>query len=343
MDNACKSHTEYDNTELVINERERELNLFRAMYYQLNAKPDSMSKAFSKRVIICRDDIIELNRLLNDKIKMLYQDDGYIATITINLSNKQLISFDCWEQFIDYPWTENQCINSIILKWNFNIRMPQYEYPQNHTLMVKLTNGLRPEEMLNLIFSGNIEDFDEIETNTFPVAARVDFIHPILGEELLNIVSKWVNGLKHNRLKKNVFVLFLQKYRKRVAQYFNYVTFILITILGAVLINKEMLSYKINYIEQLSIEQFLTFLNSIIFYILFLFISLRFFTVIAQKIYERLSVYGSGFVFSITKGDKEKQEDIKDKDDKNAKKILIQFLFSIIFNVLCGVISGILI
>lgn len=104
-----------------------------------------------------------------------------------------------------------------------------------------------------------------------------------------------------------------------------------------------MLSYKITYIEQLSIEQFLTFLNSIIFYILFLFISLRFFTVIAQKIYERLSVYGSGFVFSITKGDKEKQEEIKDKDDKNAKKILIQFLFSLIFNILCGVISGILI
>ncbi|MEZ3506842.1 MAG: hypothetical protein K1W10_07870, partial [Lachnospiraceae bacterium] len=56
----------------------------------------------------------------------------------------------------------------------------------------KISNGLRPEEMLNLIFSGKIEDFEEIETNTFPVAARVDFIEPILGDELLNIVSEWI-------------------------------------------------------------------------------------------------------------------------------------------------------
>lgn len=56
--------------------------------------------------------------------------------------------------------------------------------------------------MLNLIFSGKVEDFEEIETNVFPVAARVDFIEPILGDELLNIVSEWIRGLRENRDKK---------------------------------------------------------------------------------------------------------------------------------------------
>lgn len=202
MNKNAESGVNLNKGELEVAQEEKNLALFRSMYYQMNAKPDSMSKVFSQKVIITREDIIDLNDRVNRKVRMHYQDDGYIATITVSLNNREVINFECWKEFLDYEWVEANCINSIILKWSFNVRMPQYEYPQNHVLMVKLSNGLRPEEMLNLIFSGKVEDFEEIETNAFPIAARVDFIEPILGDELLNIVSEWIRGLRENKDKK---------------------------------------------------------------------------------------------------------------------------------------------
>lgn len=343
MSNDCVNDVKYDTTELTINEQERELNFFRTMYYQLNAKPDSMSKAFSRKVIITRDNIIELNKQVLEKIRLHYHDDGFIATITANLSNKQVLNFNCWEEFVNYDWIVTQCINSIILKWNFNIRMPQYEYPQNHTLIVKLSNGLGPGELLSIIFSGKIEDIDEIETNAFPVIARVDFIEPILGEELLNIVSKWVDGLKHTKSKSNVFILFMQKYRKRTAQYFNYFSFIMVAILGGIVINNLVQSFNVVTLGMIQTSQFMELFNLLIIYFIILFLSLKLFEGIAEKVYENLTKYGQNFIFNITKGDKEKQEEIDERNHKNGKKIILQFICSIVFNVLCGVISGLLV
>lgn len=329
--------------ELEVSLEEKNLALYRSMYYQMNAKPDSMSKVFSQKVVITREDIVELNERVNRKIRMHYQDDGFIATITVSLSNREVINFECWSEFLDYEWVESTCIKSIILKWNFNIRMPQYEYPQNHVLMVKLSDGLRPEEMLNLIFSGKIEDFDEMDTNTFPVAARVDFIEPILGDELLNIVSEWIRGLKENREKKNPFVVLLRKYRKRVAQYINYFAFIMLAWLGIAIINKLVHGFNVNKFADLTSNQFLILFDCVVVIYIVLFASLKILHNIARKIYDTLAQYGQGFAFSITKGDKKRQDEIRSYDEKNAKSIIAKFVFSLIFNVACGIIATLLV
>ena len=328
--------------DLVVSEEERELALFRSMYYQINAKPDSMSKVYSQKVLITREDIIDLNKRVNKKIRMHYQDDGYIATVTVSLNNREVINFECWEEFTSYEWSESNCINSIILKWNFNIRMPQYEYPQAHVLMVKLSNGLRAEEMLNLIFSGKIEDFEEIETNTFPVAARVDFIEPILGDELLNLVAEWIGGLKENNEKKNILILFMRKYRKRVAQYFNYFAFIMCVILSATIFNHIVRGFEVDKINEYTTNQFLTMFNLLMILCFVLFVLLKLFDGIARGVYEYLSQYGQIFTFSITKGDQKRQEELRNRDENNARKILLRFIFSLIFNILCGIIASVL-
>lgn len=329
--------------ELEVSREKKELNIFRSMYYQLNAKPDSMSKVFSNSVIVSREDIIELNQRIKNKISMhCEEDDGYIATVTVNLKNKKIINFKCWEEFIEYEWNEVHPINSMILKWNFNVRMPQYEFPQNHGLMVKISSGLKPEEMLNLIFSGNIEDFEEIDTNTFPIAARVDFIEPLLGEELLNLVANWVSGLKKNSADKNPFLLIMRKYRKKVAYYFNYFAFFMLLILGVVIINKTLFSFNVTHVKDITINQMRVLFNVVIIVSVMLAIALKILDRVAKKIYEKLQQYGAGFIFNITKGDIKKQEEILKDDRKSGKSIVLHFIASLIFNVICGIISAII-
>ena len=328
---------------LTVPREERDLALYRSMYYQMNAKPDSMSKAYSQKVVITREDIIELNKRINKKIRMHYHDDGYIATVTVSLSNREVINFECWDEFTSYEWSESHCINSVILKWNFNIRMPQYDLPQAHVLMVKLSNGLRPEEILNLIFSGKIEDFVEIETDTFPVIARVDFIEPILGDELLNIVADWVEGLKNNDEKKNSLIMFMRKYRKRVADYFNYGAFIMCIILFVSVFDTLVKYIGSGNIREYTTEQFLTIFNCFIALCFILFVVYKALRGIARGVYKYLSQYGQRLTFSITKGDLKRREELRNKDEANAKKIIFRFVSSLIFNVACGVIASILV
>lgn len=53
--------------ELAVTDESRELAIFKSAYYQLNAKPDSLSRAYPRKVIITRDDIIDLNSRINKK------------------------------------------------------------------------------------------------------------------------------------------------------------------------------------------------------------------------------------------------------------------------------------
>lgn len=328
--------------EIAVAEEKQQLSIFKSVYYQMNAKPDSMSKAYSRKIIIDKDDIVELNNRVCEKINLNYEDDGFITSVTVDLKDRRVIVFKCWEEFIQHSWVETSSIMSISIQWNFNIRIPGYELPQRHNLVVKLTNGLRPEEMLNLIFSGKIEDFDEVELNTFPVVARVDFIQALLGEELLNIVGEWVRGRKQNTASKNVVLLFMKKYRKRIAQYFEYVSFIMTFILTVGINTYYIRGLNIDKLSDLSMTEFNNLLVILATSVMVIFLLKKIFEKLAENVYDKLSEYGRVFIFNITRGDKNLQDKINSSDKNSGKMILVKFVFSLIFNIGCGIITSLI-
>ena len=328
--------------ELSVTNEEAQLNLFRSVYYQLNAKPDTMSKAFAKSVIVTREDILELNSRIKEKIKLNYADDGYIASVVVNLKNKKSLSFSCWDEFIQYRFSESTTVNSILLQWNFNIRIPAYQNPQNHNLVVKISNGLKTTEVLNLIFSGNLEDVDEVEMGAFPVVAKVDFIQAVFGEELINIVADWVNGLKRNLEQRNPFILFLRKYRKRVAQYFEYILYIVTFLMGILVITKHLDSLEVASLADVTMNQVKNTVYIVVGFYLIMLILKKFYLSTAHNVYNRLEEYGRGYVFYLTKGDQQYHDELLNKDKTNANVILLKVLISCIFNIACGVIATLL-
>ena len=331
------------NNELAATSEDRELAVFKSFYYKINAKPDSLSKAFKRNIIVNFEDLVDLNDRIKEKLSMHYQEEGYIATVTVDLKDTRVLNFKCWEEFINHNWREVSQIKAITMQWNFNIKIPGYENPQNHNLVVRLTNGLKPEEMLNLIFSGNIEDFDEVELNAFPVVARVDFIQVVLGEELINIVGNWVDGLKKNTDIKNPILMFLRKYRKRCAQYFEYVSIIMLFILALSCEMWYVNNHIANPIKELDILQINELFSCVAIGALGIYLAKKIFEIIASNIYDRLNMYGIVYIFNITRGDKKFQDDIATKDRTNGKNILLKFILSIIFNIACGIIAAIIV
>ena len=338
-----ESKFQNDNT-IKLKEEEKQLNMFRTLYYQLNAKPDSLSKVYAQNILVSNQDIYELNEQIKDKIRMhCEEDDGYIATVTVELESRKVINFECWEEYLNHVWTDSECVRSIVIKWNFNVKMPQYQYPQNHSLLVRISSGLRPEELLNLIISGKIEDMGELNTNAFPVYARVDFVETRLGEELLNIVSEWINGLRQSRRHHNKYIMILRKYRKKVAQYFNYVTTLIAILFLTGIFDYVIKSMDIKYISEVTINEFLIIFNMLVGGIVVMFILYSFFTYVAKKVYDKLESYGYGFVFDITKGDNKRQGQILEDNKRTGRSIVRDLIASIVINLVCAIITAIII
>lgn len=192
---------------IVPNSEEIFKNNFKSMFYYMNAKKDSITKIFPKEVIIKIDDIMELNSLIIEKLKN-HNVETLIVNSTINFEDRKSIEFGSWSEFEKHKWNEKGAINSLVVSWKFNVRKPSHEIPQAYTLMVKMTDSIRPEEMLNLIVTGKVEDIEEITQEGYPIVARVDFIDRLLGDELLNIVAEWSSSLRQVIKSKTAFMIF---------------------------------------------------------------------------------------------------------------------------------------
>lgn len=315
---------------------------FKAMYYCMNAKPDSTTRVFQKEVIVGIDDIFELNELITDKFKNHYKDSGFIINVTVSFSDRKSLAFSSWKEFKEHKWIESHSINSITLSWDFNLKLPGYALPQRHTIMVKISDGMRPEEMLSIIFSGNIEDLDETNINKdfCPIVARVDFINPLIGDELLNIVANWAKGLRRLESTKSRIILKLQKHKRKVAYGVNYIILLISILLGVLFLENVINSYKIKYIGQINKQQLSRIINIIAIILVICIVISKVFALLANSIFNQLKEYGETHIFDITKGDKNKQADIIQEDNNTRNSILIKLMTSFILDLVCGIISG---
>ncbi|MED9905193.1 MAG: hypothetical protein UFG06_13570 [Lachnospiraceae bacterium] len=330
-------------TELITQEESQKIKEFKALYYELNAKPDTTTKVFNDKVVVKMDDLVALSDMVQEKLK-LHSNEGKFGktNVTIATSKHKVYSFDDWKIFIDHNWRISEYIESITLVWDFYIGVEGYKNPQRHKLTVKISNGLKPEEVLSLIISGSVEDIQNIEERQAPIIAQMDFIENRLGQEFINIVSEWVATLQKEKDVKNKFVLWLKGKRKLIGYYFNYVLFIIVSIVAIVGFNLYTNNLHIGLVNELTIEQMNSIINYIVISVLICCIVLNSGEAIANKIFRKLSEYGETFVFRITNGDEQQYNTISRDDRRNAIKICFNLGFSLIINILCSIIASVL-
>lgn len=313
---------------------------FRAVFYQMTAKPDSMTKVFPKDIAIELSDIHLLNDRICEKLSSHYNNAGFLITVDVKFSNAKTKSFSTWEAFDSHKWFESESINKIVVTWEFNAMLPQYPVPQKHTLTVKMSNSMRPEEMLNIIFTGNIEDLEELDKNFFPVVARVDFIDRVLGDELLNIVSDWIKGLKNSWIEKSKTILYFKKNKGKISSFLNILSYIIIIISSVVLTGNYIRTLKITTIGEMTPTQLICIMNAIFICAGTWILAKKFISIITDRIYQLLSDYGDNCLFNITKGDRNRQDRISKKEKYNRISIIFNLITTILLNVICGIIAN---
>lgn len=319
------------------NPEEMNITEYKSAFYQFLAKPDSITKVYNKTAVIDLHDIYELNGRICSKFGQ-FKEAGFIIQANVKFADGKTKSFSNWTSFTSHEWYEGESINNIVITWEFNAYFPDLQVPERHTLMVKLSNGLRPEEMLNLVFTGKIEEIEEMDNNLFPIVARVDFVDRILGDELLNIVGDWVKGLQDSPIQKSKIMLHLKKNKAKVSGMINWLTNIIIMFCSVGITSRYILSMEFRKVGDITDVQLVYMMCAIFACVAAWMLGKKLVGSITDTLFERLRMYGENALFNITKGDKNKQARINRREKTSRLVIIGNILLTVILNILCGVL-----
>lgn len=299
---------------------------FKSFYYLINAKPDRETKYYKSGRIVALTNIIELNDLIQEKLNLSDTITSQV-TVIVTLSNNRTLDFGSWEQFISEKWHTSAITKTINITWDFSVKLPSYKFPQRHTVHLRIGSKLKPKDMFELVMNQDDDQF----LNAFAHAiCSIDFINPVISNELFLIIENW-----HESLPKNFFnykwQLSLINYSKKI----EYIIMFLVLVAGSTIL--FWLS-KI-YLNTIFTEKFDKIFLSRIFGGL-LASSLLYFIIYeggtfwAKKSTRYIQKLKPFSLFKFTNGDENANEENKKKNSEVLKSFGIKVFITIVFNVL---------
>lgn len=304
----------------------------RSLFYLFAGKPDSRIKVFENPLHLEVKDIIELNDCITRKLET-HNIEGQITTVTVGYKGADIQEFGSWAEFTSHHWQEPERIEEIVVKWDFMVKLPRYEVPQRHTLLLRVSSDMKPGKFLQLMASGNSDDFDQFDMLTAPAFCRVDFINAQISKELVNEVSSWVQSRKEPALIPDTYYWFKKK-RQQVAELIHHsipLMFCLVWIAALLwlITNKYDGSIPTEYAA------------------IWVFLGIYLFTpagklghLCAKRVFSSLkSLDGSKVAFEFTSGDKKYNAELIDRNKKQGAKFIKESLWSLFLNIAAGLIA----
>lgn len=331
-----------DNSNLLaVSEREAFITNYKATYQAMTAKHDCKSKIFSRNVKVKFEDIADLNDRVTDKLKN-YNDAGFSISVNASFTGRNSVEFSTWQEFENHKWNESNALNSITIIWEFNAILPNYDVPQKHVLVVKIADGLRPEEVLNIVFAGKLENIDDIEKQMYPVVARVDFINYVLGDELLHIVEEWDNGLElqDEVLNDGKTRKILKKHKRKIAFTLNYFTNFVVFICLLKIIANELSLFNVNTLAELTISNMCAILWLVGFSIIFFVFTDKLAEWLANIFFKTMDQEAEVHVFDLNKGDRIIQKKLQSEYNKSRILTISSIVGTFLVNLVCTVICS---
>ena len=321
----------------LVKKKQYSIEDFKAFNYVFHGKRDTDIKVFDENRKITRADIVDLHNKICSKL----EKENIITnlfSLNLNLNNGILKEFSNWEVFNKEDLGIKEETQNITIEYDFSVQLPLYSIPQRHTLKLRIGGALRFDEYLKLAMNGS-EDHELIE-KTSDVVCKVDFINYLLANELKNLIEEWYKALPRNK-PSNPIVRFALKHRVKIEELFK-VLFLLIGSLLMYFASKKFLFNDFHFEPDTAViidSFYKTLLSSAIVIYVFYSMGRLYSERISKKIISRLEVFP---ILQITKGDKNKAEQIKKNNWRNTIKLIIQITIGLVANGLTYLIGQLL-
>ena len=300
----------------------------------LSGKPDSITQPLPRKVTLKIEDIKHLNNKITEKLNHYVNEVAIVVDITYE--NGMSKEFGVWNEFETHDWQVPLITQTITIKWDFLIQLPSHLLPQRHTITVRIQEFPEELEAIQALFSTLGDGRMNAEIGIVSTIVRVDFINHLLSQELVNIVTEWNESLEIPNVQETFFIKIKQK-KKTIAQIIHYSIPIVTTILAGAISRNRIALWGVN--SNLTLAHF----EFAMFWLLGTGISICLTNLLgrelARQTYKSVRKYGEYRTFLITSGDKNKQNGLENKNKMLVQTFLMTTLFTIVINVIAGLIT----
>ncbi len=306
-----------------------QLEQFKTLYYLLKGKRDTDIKLFDSYKHFRHRDIIELNEKIYKKLHNheLVTDTN---SVVVSFSNKEIKTFGNWQEFLRFDWNISATTNYITIEWDFNLILPNkfFKTPQTHSLRVRIGSGLRPNEIIQVIFQGGEET--ELAEAQAQVVCKIDFVNAQICSELKTIVTEWYDALPNNS-EDHRLIRIINKHKVKIQQ-----GVIVLFLLAGITILNFLTHFFISNTPDGSTNVLLTrfyLITTCSFVLIYIFYISG--TLYADRILDkRIRKFSRNPMFELTKGDENKLRETEKKNNLLLKKLFWDLVLAIIINVL---------
>lgn len=298
------------------------MQLLQDIYNEFTGKTEEISQGYSKPFQVEITDIEQLNSKIS-QIQEQYNICSKNCSVTVYYYKDTREVFSSFERFRLYDSSRLSPVESVLLKYDFLIRLPQTNRLQNYTLSVRLASRIS-------IMKEAEEDFPA----GFPFKAlftgrtanvSINYIDYLVARNFQDSIKDWIDGLEEHKFPK--WLIFLQKrshYIPRITKYVigSIILLIILRFLSAFQI------LDLNQLAKVSVVIFSVFFAS--------FQLAKWFGEYSESSLDR---YTELSYIKLNKGDEREITRAKEKNQKNILKTVGGIIGTLVLGILSSIID----
>ncbi len=289
------------------------------IFYMLHGETTTRSRPFKGAIQVSRNDVEILISDICEQLELAHVRD---KTILVG------VGFD--KDFIEKPFSEFQSCNwnepdktkEITIKFAFLYEDFNSGNPLKHSIFIRISKGVKPGNILQLMASNDSEKLDDLENLICPVFCRTDHVNDKLSKDIMRVVEDWHAGQKQPQLLSEGYE-FLKKHKTQVARIVHY------SYSTAAVFALAYCAFSIPDI--ITVEKYIlpAFVALVIVSKLVLSVFMNIGGARAQEVYGKLGgISGDDVIFDVTKGDDKEQSDTINKNTALFKESRSIFLWT---------------
>ncbi len=280
------------------------LQTYQDIYNQITGKSEETTKISKKSIHVNFDDIKQLDSKINQILEQ-YRVVSSNSTFTIFFDKNQKETYSSLERFSSFNSSVNACTESVVVKYNFAIVLPQTNRPQNYTIAIRLISRVTAKRKMLEDFPVGVNRSFLMMISSKTCEIKVSYVDYVVSRTIIAAFDEWLDALDSSKESKYINTA------KRVSHYaspvFKYLSLIFCS---CVVIN--LMPYMIGTdpkVPQLASLSLLIFL--------FLFFAYKFSAILGRFVENSIDSSSDISYINITKGDAKMIKDVQG-ENKNA-------------------------
>lgn len=164
-----------------------------------SAAKNSITQFYPKRIMLNPQSLEDLHRKITEKLRTHHIFDVGLSA-SIQFENDRTANFDSITKISKGDYTTDALTQLIILKWSFIFDLANNGESNGgghlHTIYVRISESPNMGLVLQKLLSKRNEDSESLDSDAFsPIVCKVDFIDSRFSNEILALITEWVNAL----------------------------------------------------------------------------------------------------------------------------------------------------